>query len=95
MTCWSTCKILLTRKIQKARCIVEWSGPFLIDPCLALIDLVELVKQIRIFRNSLVVLSSEPNRPLFVDDEDRALWHSLGPETIILSADCAMGPEIR
>ena len=62
---------------------------------LTLIDLVELVKQIGIFRNSLVVLSSEPNRPVFVDNEDRALRHPLRSQTIILSAHCAMRPEVR
>jgi hypothetical protein len=62
---------------------------------LLLIDLVELGKQFRVLWNSLVVLSGKSNRPLFVDDEDCALGHSLRPQTMILSAHCAMRPEIR
>ena len=62
---------------------------------LALINLVELGKEIRIFWNSLVVLLGESDGPLFVDNEDRPLRHPLRPQAVILSADCAMGPEIR
>jgi hypothetical protein len=59
------------------------------------IDFVELIKQLGIFWNSLVVLSGESNRPLFVDNEDPALRHPLRPQTIILGADSAVRPEIR
>lgn len=59
------------------------------------VDFVELIKQIRIFRNALVVLLGESNCPLFVDNEDRALRHPLRSQTIILRAHCAMRPEVR
>jgi hypothetical protein len=62
---------------------------------LALIDFVELIKQIRIFWNSLIVFSGESNRPLFVDNEERAFRHPLRPQTIVSDADRAMRPEIR
>ena len=60
-----------------------------------MIDFVELIKQLRIFGNSLVVLSGKLNRPLFVDNEDRTLGHPLRAQTIVLDADRAMRPEIR
>jgi hypothetical protein len=62
---------------------------------LLLLDLVELGKQFRVLWNSLVVLSGKLNCPLFVNNEDRPLRHPLRPQTIILSADRPMRPEIR
>ena len=63
-------------------------------PILLLIDLVELGKQLRVLRNSLVVFFGELNRSLFVDDKDSPLRHPLRPQTIILGADSAVRPKV-
>lgn len=62
---------------------------------LRFIDLVQFRQQVWIFRNSLVVLLGESNHALLVDNEHRALGHALCSQTIVLRANCAMGPKIR
>lgn len=62
---------------------------------LALVNLIQLGKQLGILRDPFIVFFGKPDHALLVDNEYRPLWHTLRPQTIILHANCAVRPKVR